>query len=104
MRLSQKTPPISGGVFALLIQTVTPRVIGNRRCHRLRQNAGLVETSVCQMGAFCERFVQARTLRLPEYKALPIMGPLIALGIGAVAGAECNTVIELKLELSLIHI
>ncbi|WP_218570480.1 hypothetical protein, partial [Pseudomonas sp. Kh7] len=50
--------------------------------HRFRPNAGLVETSVCQMSAFCEHFMRGRTLHLPEYKALPIMGPLIALGIG----------------------
>jgi len=33
-------------------------------------------------GRFCSRFLLWSTLRLPEFKALPIMGALIALGKG----------------------
>jgi hypothetical protein len=46
------------------------------------QKRGLRKHSCALLGRFCEHFMHRGTLRLPEYKALPIIGPVIALDIG----------------------
>ena len=60
------------------MHSVTSTFIGNRFCHRLRTKAGRDYPLEPQNRAAMAVSKTDDTLHLPYYKALPIMGALIA--------------------------